>query len=236
MSSPTRPRRFEQGGSGKEGTPPLEPGDHLDQPTFHSRYEAMPEGTRAELVGGVVHMPSPAKRPHSLTTGWVSIWLGEYADATPGTEFHDNGSNLLGPENEPQPDGCLLIRPECGGQISIKDDWIVGAPELVAEVAVSTESIDLHGKKADYERCGVREYVVFALRQQRVFWFVNRDDKFVELPPGQDGIYRSAVFPGLWLDPAAFLAGDRARVRAVGSAGLNSPEHAVFAQRLRPSS
>jgi hypothetical protein len=34
-------------------------GQDLDQPTFHALYEAMPPGTRAELIDGVVYMPSP---------------------------------------------------------------------------------------------------------------------------------------------------------------------------------
>jgi Uma2 family endonuclease len=212
--------------------PELEPGDHLDQPTFHQRYLAMPPGTRAELIGGVVYMPSPAKRPHSRTLGRVVRWLGAYEDATPGTEMHDNGSNLLGPESEPQPDACLLISSDCGGQTSDKDDWIVGAAELIAEVASSTESIDLHGKKKDYERAGVREYIVVALRQRRVFWFTNKDETFTDLSPGADGIFRSEVFPGLWLDPAALLAGDMPRLWSVVSAGLASPEHAAFVARL----
>ena len=32
--------------------PSLVAGQHLDQPTFHERYAAMPPETRAELVGG----------------------------------------------------------------------------------------------------------------------------------------------------------------------------------------
>jgi hypothetical protein len=41
--------------TGKETKmPPLEPGDRLDQKTFHERYEAMPEHVKAELIGGVV--------------------------------------------------------------------------------------------------------------------------------------------------------------------------------------
>lgn len=37
-------------------------GRRLDQPTYHALYEAMPPGTRAELIGGVVCMPSPVGR------------------------------------------------------------------------------------------------------------------------------------------------------------------------------
>src|SRR5205823_270010 len=105
-----------------------------------------------ELIGGVVHMPSPAKRPHGRFSSFVDRWLGQYEEGTPGTETYNNASNLMGPENEPQPDLCLLVGPDRGGQTSSKDDWIVGAPELIVEVASSTESIDLHGKKADYEK------------------------------------------------------------------------------------
>ena len=230
MSSPTQSRR--PGDGGAEAVPPLVNGDHLDQPTFHQRYEAMPEGTRAELIRGIVYVHSPAKRPHGKVNGRVAAWLLAYEEATPGTEAFDNTSNLLGPESEPQPDVCLLISPEYGGQTSVKDDWIVGAPELIAEVSHCTEAIDLHAKKEDYQEAGVKEYVVFALRQQRVFWFVNRDEELVEVQPGPDGIHRSVVFPGLWLDPAAMLALDMARVRATLAAGLATPEHAAFVARL----
>src|SRR5262249_7489130 len=106
MSSPTQARR--PGDAGAEAVPPLVNGDHLDQPTFHDRYEAMPEGTRAELIGGVVFMHSPAKAAHGRTTGRVIAWLLAYEEATPGTAAFDNASNLMGPENEPQPDSCLL--------------------------------------------------------------------------------------------------------------------------------
>src|SRR4051812_5516293 len=64
--------------------PPLENGDQLDQPTFHARYEAMPEDCRAELIGGVVYMPSPQKVPHSKAQNLVVRWLDAYAEATPG--------------------------------------------------------------------------------------------------------------------------------------------------------
>src|SRR5215218_3185359 len=115
MTSPAPPRRFEQGGSGGEGIPPLESGDRLDQKTFHERYEAMPEGFRAELIGGVVYMPSPLKRPHGRIHSQVIRWIGDYEDATPGVEVLDNATNILGPHSEPQPDVSLLILPECGG-------------------------------------------------------------------------------------------------------------------------
>jgi hypothetical protein len=65
-----------------------------------------------------------------------------------------------------------------------------------------------------------------------VSWFVLRAGRFVELPPGPDGIYRSEIFPGLWLDPEALIRGDGRRLRAVVDLGCATPEHATFATRL----
>ena len=216
----------------KATLPPLENGDHLDRKTFHERYEAMPEGTRAELIGGIVYMSSPLRRPHGKMHLRVGHWLTEYEDATLGTEAFDNATNILDEESEPQPDLCLLIASAALGQTRNEDEYIVGAPELIVEIASSTESIDLHAKRDDYEKAGVREYVVVALRQSHVFWFISRNGRFEELPPGTDGILRSEVFPGLWLDPAALLRLDAAGIRKVLQRGLATPEHAAFVARL----
>jgi Uma2 family endonuclease len=216
----------------QETLPPLEPGDHLDQKTFHERYEAMPPDFRAELIGGIVFMPSPLKRPHSRTHGLLYSWVSGYEDATPGTESHLTATTILDDEAEPEPDVDLLIVAPNHGRTREEDEYIVGPPELIAEVASSSEAIDLHRKRADYERTGVQEYVVVALRQQRVFWFVRRENHFVELQPDADGILRSEVFPGLWLDPAALLRVDRRRVLEVLRQGLATPEHAAFVARL----
>jgi Uma2 family endonuclease len=213
--------------------PPLENGDRLDQKEFHARYKAMPEGVRAELIGGIVYMASPQKARHGRHQHKVLHWLGEYEVNTPGTEVLVNPTTILSEEGEPEPDGCLLILPECGGQThEDPEEYIVGAPELIAEVSWSSESIDLNAKKTDYEKAGVREYVVVALRMKQVFWFVRRRGKFKPLPADPDDIIRSETFPGLWLDPAALLRRDMKRVLAVVGQGLASPEHAAFVAKL----
>src|SRR5437870_224434 len=88
----------------KRALPPLENGDRLDQKTFHARYEAMTEDVRAELIGGIVYMSSPLKPRHGRYSVRLIRWLGEYEEATPGTEALDNTTNILGPESESQPD------------------------------------------------------------------------------------------------------------------------------------
>lgn len=219
--------------SKRKKLPPLENGDELDQKTFHERYEAMPSHIRAELIGGIVFMASPQKRRHGRSQATLVWWLGEYEASTPGTEVLVNTTAILGPKSEPEPDACLYILPECGGQTWEDDDgYLNGAAELNAEVSWATESIDLHRKKYDYEKAGVREYIVAALRQKKVFWFVRRRGKYRELPPGPDGVIRSEVFPGLWLDPDALLRGDRKSLLAVLRQGLATKEHAEFVAKL----
>jgi Uma2 family endonuclease len=212
------------------GLPGLEPGDHLDQPTFHERYKAMPEHVRAELIGGVVYMPSPVKAAHGEVHGELVTWLKLYKAATPGTRAFDNSTQILGEDSEPQPDAALIV--VGGGTREDAEGFLVGPPELAAEVALSSESYDLHSKKADYERYGIGEYLVVVLRLKRVIWFVREGGVFVEMPPDADGIYRSRAFKGLWLDPAALLAGDTGRLQAVLAQGLASPEHAAFVASL----
>jgi Uma2 family endonuclease len=212
--------------------PPLVAGQRLDRATFHDRYEAMPPSTRAELIGGVVHMPSPMSFDHGDENVPVVVWLTHYAESTPGVRPNIGSSLLLDDEAEPQADNSLRILPERGGQVRHEGGYIVGAPELVIEVARSSRRTDLGSKKADYERAGAREYVVFELDPDRVHWFIRRGDRFEPLLPGPDGLYRSEVFPGLWLDPTALDTGDNARLRAVVDQGLAMPEHAAFVARL----
>jgi Uma2 family endonuclease len=212
--------------------PPLENGDHLDQKTFHARYEAMPPGFRAELIGGIVYVSSPLKLPHNRHHNLMMRWLYAFEDETPGVESGNNVTAILGKDSEPQPDGCLLILPECGGQIREEDGWMIGAPEWIGEIAHSTEAIDLGRKKTDYEEAGVQEYVVIALKQAKVFWFHRRRGRFVEVPPDADGVYRSKVFPGLWFDPVALLKRDRKRLLAVLREGLATAEHGAFVRKL----
>jgi len=64
------------------------------------------------------------------------------------------------------------------------------------------------------------------------YWFAQEQGALVQRPIGDDGLYRSIVFPGLWLDPIALLKGDRRRLRAVVDLGCAAPEHAAFVAKL----
>ena len=213
---------------------PLEAGDHLDQATFHVRYESMPPGVRAELVAGVVYMPSPLRAEHGDLHAQLITWLTLYAAATPATRALDNATIILGQESEPQPDGCLLLRAEHGGRTRLVDGYVTGAPELVAEVALSSASYDLHSKYDDYESAGIDEYIVLNLHDREVHWFVLERGSFVRQTPDDDGIFRSQRFPGLWLDGAAMLDRNTRQLSTVLDRGIASTEHAQFISRPSP--
>jgi Uma2 family endonuclease len=214
--------------------PPLHNGDRLTREEFHRRYEAMPQLKKAELIEGVVYMPSPVRQDqHSKQHSHLNGWLVAYRAATPGVETGDNASLLLDPKNMPQPDSLLYILPECGGRARINDGgYMVGGPEWIGEVSASTASYDLHDKLEAYRRNGVREYVVWRVEDGAIDWFVLRGDRYEPLTTGADGLLKSEVFPGLWLDPKALLAGNLLRVLEVVQAGVKSPEHAAFVERL----
>ena len=196
-----------------ETVPPLEAGQRLDQATFHRRYEAMPPNVRAELVGGVVYMPSPLGRDHGVDDNSIAGWLFTYTAFTPGVESANNATVILGDDGEIQPDCQLRILHRLGGQSKVnRDGYIAGAPELVVEVALSSRYHDLNAKKTDCERAGVPEYLVVDVGLDVIHWFIRRNDRFENLLAGPDGIYRSEVFPGLWLDADALFALDRTRL------------------------
>jgi len=220
----------------QHGLPQLENGDRLTRDEFERRYEAMPHLKKAELIEGVVYVPSPVRyrhhgAPHALLIGW----LAQYTAGTPGVAVSDNSTVRLDLDNEPQPDALLLIDPTCGGQTRFSlDDYIEGSPELVAEVASSSVSYDLHAKLHVYRRNGVREYLVWRVLEQAIDWFVLRAGQYEQLPVEANGWLRSTVFPGLWLDPAALVRSELATVLAIVQQGLGSPEHTTFVARLHP--
>jgi Uma2 family endonuclease len=212
----------------------LENGDRLTRDEFERRYHRMPHVQKAELIEGVVFMPSPVRhdghgRQHFRLIGWLAL----YEAATPGVEGSDNATARLDVINEPQPDALLIIHPDCGGQARISQDgYVEQAPELVAEVVASSVSIDLNAKFEAYRRCGVREYVVWRVLDRAIDWFVLREEKYARLEAGPDGIHRSEVLPGLWLDAQALAREDRARVMEVARQGTASAGHAAFVKRL----
>jgi Uma2 family endonuclease len=213
--------------------PPLQNGDHLTRAEFERRYTAQPELKKAELIEGVVHMPSPVSIRHANIHANIMTWLGSYRAYTPGIYLADNVTIRLDLENEVQPDAVLYIAPEKGGQVRIEDKFLSGAPELVVEVAASSAAYDLHEKLRVYRRNGVQEYLVLLAHEQETRWLQLIEAEYRPLTPGAAGALHSQAFHGLRFQPDQFWADDLAGLLQVLQTGLDSPEHKAFVTKLR---
>jgi Uma2 family endonuclease len=212
--------------------PPLVAGEKLSREEFLRRWEALPQLKFAELIEGVVHLPSPLTYSHGSEDFLIATWFGCYAARTPGCEGGANTTWLM-LEDVPQPDCFLRIRSEYGGQSGLEGGCCQGAPELIVEVCHSSKSYDLGPKLRLYRKAGVLEYITAVLAEDQIIWRRLAAGNYVSIEPGADGWLRSVVFPGLWLDPEALLRRDASRVLRVLNKGLRSLEHREFVKALK---
>jgi Uma2 family endonuclease len=189
------------------------------------------------LIEGVVFMAAALSAEfHGVPHADLMGWLWTYRAFTTGVLVADNSTVRLDLGNEPQPDACLYIQPSHGGRVKMSaEGYIEGGPELVAEIAGSSASIDLNQKLDAYRRNGVQEYIVYRTYDGEIDWFTLVAGDFEPLKPDNDGIYRSSAFPGLWLMGKALVSSDPNGLLASLQAGIASPEHANFVQRLAAS-
>jgi Uma2 family endonuclease len=189
--------------------PALQLGDVLTCVEFERRYAAMPHLKKAELIEGIVYMSPPVRADvHGILHVDLATLLRVYATKHPGLIVADNATVRLDTLNEPQPD-LLMMRQ--GGQAHLDaDGYISGAPELIAEIAGSSVSYDLHQKKRTYQRAGVLEYIVWLADENRLVWFLLVEGDYIEVPPATDGSLTSPGFPGLVIDAPALTSGDLA--------------------------
>ena len=216
--------------------PPLEMGDRLTRAEFERRYAAMPPDKKAELIEGIVFMPSPVRYSHGKPHAYILGWLTHYCAFTPQIELADNATVRLDADNEVQPDALLRIVEQAGGQSTISpDDYVEGAPELIVEIAASSISYDLYDKLPVYRRNGVQEYLVWQVYDQKIDWFVLEEGRYVSLPVDAAGIIHSRIFPGLALAVDPLLSGDMATVLTVFQKSFESEAYKQFVKRLSAS-
>ena len=194
--------------------PPLENDEMLPLAEFLRRYEDMTGAKKAQLIEGVVHMPSPVRVTHAEPDGVIQGWLFTYA-VEADLKLYPNATLILDTENAFQPDAILCSAPQKGGRVWLNPKgYLCGAPELVVEIASSTASIDLRDKLRVYRRLEVAEYLVWRTEDAEIDWFVLEEGQYVKMKSDRHGKLRSRIFPGLVLDLAAALACDKAKVLA----------------------
>ena len=218
---------------------PLESGDHLTQPEFHARYLATPRIKKAELIEGIVFMPSPVSDLHSGAHSKIIGWLENYASRDPTLAVRVTPTLILDDRNEYQPDAVLrrgrpasevqhtegtgapsALSPASPASPSLSspasyvdaEGYLRGAPELVVEIAVTSAAIDLHEKREVYRRKGVTEYLVWQVLDEAITWWGLTGGRFEPFEPSDAEVLESRIFPGLRLNKPALLRGDMAAV------------------------
>lgn len=227
--------------------PPLIEGDRMTTDEFFRRYEADKAVVRAELINGVVYVNArrevvdgqevivpPISGGHGRPQALVIGWLTHYELNTPGVEASAPSTVRLSARTAPELDAMLRILPDYGGQSVVgEDDYYVGPPELVIEVAKTSAGRDLGHKFEAYQRDGVKEYLVWRSAEGLLDWFVLKRKAYTPMTPAPDAILRSETFPGLWLDIEALLARDHGKLIQTLQKGTASPEHAAFVAKLK---
>ena len=212
--------------------PYLHAGDNMTRDKFLRIWNKLPNLKRAELIGGIVYiMSSPLSIEHGDMDNNMGVWIGNYRIATPGCASGNNASALL-LDDCPQPDLNLRVKPEFGGKSRVQKKLLAGPAELLIEVCLSSASLDLHQKFDLYEEAGVPEYLVVILKKKQIRWHRLVNGKYKLLAPDAEGVYRSHVFPGLWLDSVALFKDDMAKVLATLNDGLAADEHQQFVEDL----
>jgi Uma2 family endonuclease len=171
----------------------------------HSDYLALPDnGKRYEIVNGVLYMsPSPSIW-HQNAVLQLALYIKQYITS------HQLGKVFIAPldveldfKTVVQPDILVVLNENSS---VITDNGIVGAPNLVIEVASpGTTSYDRNQKLNLYERAGIQEY-----------WIVDVMAHTIEVLVRHDGKYRArGVFQGKSQLPSQVLAGFSMRVEQV---------------------
>lgn len=185
-----------------EKTHDAAPAEQRLRMSYEEYREWADEDTHAEWVDGEVIVFMPAKPRHSRLIGFLVALLSNYL------EFFSLGQVMPASiemktsptSNAREPDILVLTQENLH---RVAESKIEGPADLIVEV-VSDESVkhDYETKYAEYEAAGVREYWILDPRpgnERAEFYQLDEQGRYRRIL-AQDGIYRSAVLRGFWLN------------------------------------
>jgi|SRR5579884_1491899 len=154
----------------------------------------------AEWVNGkVVHM-APVSDEHNALTYFLIRFIGEFVETYQvGVIRHEPFQMKTGPSLSGREPDIFFVANE--NLSRLKKNHMDGPADLVVEI-VSPESQerDRVEKYQEYQQGGVREYwLIDPERQEAIFYRRNAQGTYEPGPIREDGIYESAVLPGLRL-------------------------------------
>ncbi|HDN80994.1 MAG TPA: Uma2 family endonuclease [Chloroflexi bacterium] len=156
------------------------------------------EDVKADLIGGVMVVQTPASFRHQRLERFLLSLLGMYVEEKGlGEVVASRMAVYLGRGYIFEPDILFVTT---GRLDIIKETHVGGAPDLVVEILSSSSAYYDRGIKREiYERFGVKElWLLDPYGPEGTQFLVRKGERFEEAPM-EGGIYRSQVIEGFWL-------------------------------------
>jgi Uma2 family endonuclease len=171
--------------------------------TYEEFLDWLDDEKHAEWVDGEVVWMSPISKQHQSLLSFLMVLLTLYLEARPlGTLLFEPFQMKTGPDLPGRAPDLLFVATE--NLHRLQPSYLNGPADIVVEI-VSPDDPDRDRvmKLAEYERGGVREYwLLDQPRQEARFYERGEDGKYRLIPVGDDGVFRSGVLPGCWLEVA----------------------------------
>jgi Uma2 family endonuclease len=158
------------------------------------------EDKPAEWVNGKVIYMAPVSRTHNKLEQFLLHLIGDFVqDRQLGEVLIESFQMKTGPGMPGREPDILYIANE--NLFRLKENHLEGPADLVVEIASpESQERDRVEKYREYEQGGVREYwLIDPERQEALFYRRNAQGTYEPGPVGGDGIYESAVLPGVRL-------------------------------------
>ena len=143
----------------------------------------LPDGQRAELIGGQIYMMSPPSRIHQKLVIKLGQYLSNYIDSKGGScEVYAAPFAVILNQDEDtyvEPDISVICDKE-----KLSDRGCEGAPDMVIEiVSPSSRRMDYNLKNALYAQAGVREYWIVDPAKERTTVYRYEEDAMPVISP-----------------------------------------------------
>jgi Uma2 family endonuclease len=159
------------------------------------------ENQHVEWVNGeVVPMPPISDEHDDVSALLLSLLLHFVQHHKLGIVKHDPFQMRTGPDLPGRAPDIFYVSKR--NRRRVQRTFLDGPADLVIEIiSPDSRTIDRVEKFREYEQGGVREYwLIDPERRRAEFYRRGRDGRFRPIPLDDDGIFRSTVLKGLWLE------------------------------------
>lgn len=168
--------------------------------TYEEFLDWLDDNTHAEWIDGEVVFMSPVAKPHQNLVRFLLNLISHFVESYQlGAVHYDPFQMKTGPDLPGRAPDIFFVANE--NLSRLKNTYLDGPADLVVEViSPDSRARDRGAKFYEYEQGGVREYwLLDPIRKQAEFYLLGEDGIYRAAPIGADGIFRSRVLEGLWL-------------------------------------